>query len=123
MPAAAHLVGLNSDELVPSEDEASLNPFFNVGQRKIHDMLAFALEDRLVSKRRIKNLQDIAGAPGQARARQLWFNYFKAFITDVMGHDKLSAISCQSDLRLTPFPLASNKHLQARSFAASLHTS
>ena len=77
--------GFNSDELVPDEDESVLNPYFNIGQKKISEMLAFAVEDRITSKRRVKNLQDSSGAPGQARQRQLWFNYFRTFIVDILG--------------------------------------
>ncbi len=44
--------GFNSDELVPDEDEETLNPFLNAGQKTIGDMLAFATKDRLASKKK-----------------------------------------------------------------------
>jgi hypothetical protein len=46
--------GLNSDELVPDEDESILNPFFDVGKKKIDEMLAFAMEDRVSSREELK---------------------------------------------------------------------
>jgi hypothetical protein len=79
--------GFNSDELVPDEDESVVNPYFNVGQKKIGEMLAFAMEDRLTSKKRVKDLRDLSGAPGQARQRQLWFNYFRTFVVDILGQE------------------------------------
>jgi hypothetical protein len=41
-------------------------------------------EDRLTSKRRIKDLQDIKGTPDSIYRRQLWFNLFKSFIEDIL---------------------------------------
>ena len=80
-------VGFNSDELVPDEDEdeSALNPFFNAGKRTAGELVRFAMTDRLASKKRIKNLRDIAGAPGSVYVRQLWMNYFRAFVVNVMG--------------------------------------
>jgi hypothetical protein len=78
-------VGFNSDELVPEEDEASLNPFFNAGRRTAAEMVKFAMEDRITSKSRVKNLRDVRGAPATAYTRQLWFNYFCTFVVDVLG--------------------------------------
>lgn len=81
------LLDFDSDEFISSEDEAILNPYFDVGKKKIGEMLEFAKEDRIASKRRMKNLRDLSGAPGQARQRQLWFNYFQAFVGDFLGHE------------------------------------
>ena len=78
-------VGFDSDELVPSEDESVVNPYFDAGKKQISEMLAFAMEDRVASKKRVKALRDLGGPPGEARARQFWFNYFSAFVVDVLG--------------------------------------
>jgi hypothetical protein len=42
-------VGFNSDNLVPDEDEETLNPFFDVGKKTTEEMLQFAMVDRLSS--------------------------------------------------------------------------
>jgi hypothetical protein len=48
-------------------------------------MVRFAIEDQVTSKTRVKNLRDVNGAPISVYKRQLWFNYFRTFVVDVIG--------------------------------------
>jgi hypothetical protein len=79
--------GFNSDEFAPDEDEETLNPFLDVGQKTMVEMRSFAVEDCFTSKRRVKNPRDLSGSFDQARSRHLWFNYFQTFVVDILGQE------------------------------------
>jgi hypothetical protein len=56
------------------------NPFSKAGARSIEAMLTSRHEDRVSSKKRLRQLQDTRGAPGTVEKRARWVNRLMSYI-------------------------------------------
>ncbi|KAH8723299.1 hypothetical protein GQ44DRAFT_774140 [Phaeosphaeriaceae sp. PMI808] len=68
--------GLNSSDV---EYDAPRNPFHDAGKASIMAMLDHALDDRMASKRQVKELAHVRGSPNTQYIHALWWNRFVEF--------------------------------------------
>jgi hypothetical protein len=65
------------DHLLKSSDqefEVPVNPHFRAGLKSIEEMHKNRKEDRLSSKKALRELDDVRGTPGTVYHRHLWMN-------------------------------------------------
>jgi hypothetical protein len=75
---------MDHDDLFNSSDQeygicATTNPWTNAGNKSIEAMCNSRYDDRRRSKKRIRTLEDTAGASGTVYKRSLWFQRFDKY--------------------------------------------
>jgi hypothetical protein len=73
----------SSDIEIP---EPAPNPYAHLGQESIEKLLERATEHRLMTKLRVKQLENVHGAITTISGRRLWNNRFKAFCGATLKH-------------------------------------
>lgn len=61
------------------EFEERPNPYAHLGQKASLSMRATAREDRMSSKRALRELTYSDGAPGTVKGRMKWYNMYNSF--------------------------------------------
>ena len=86
--------------MASSDDKTTSQPvgrFANAGKRSINDIIHHAMEDKISSKKKVKDLTFSLGRPQAQYSRALWTNRLNAFRTATLGHD-LSAPPSGEDI-------------------------
>jgi hypothetical protein len=78
--AADDLDLLNSSD---QEYTVARKPHFRAGLKSIESMHRTRNEDRFASKKRLRELEDVRGAPGTVYSRQLWTNRLEHYAQSI----------------------------------------
>ena len=74
------------DDLLNSSDqeyEVAFKPHFRAGLKSIESMHKSRNEDRFTSKKRLRELDDVRGAPGTIYHRELWVNRLENYAQSI----------------------------------------
>ena len=104
----------NSDDLVFSPNPSSKKKRAGAGEKSIQEMLITAVDDRIASKREVKQLEFGRGAPGTQSAQSLWVRRFESFREHTLQQDPTQPYSGDDLIRFFSTIIGKSEEIDAR---------